>query len=371
MSDEPLIVGPESAVAPALLRREPDHVRQIDWTYAGGIAVLHLLALLAFVPWFFSWTGVLLVPIGMYTFGTLGINIGLHRLLTHRSLACPRWLERTLVLMGTCGWMDSPAYWVAVHRRHHQFADEERDPHSPMESLFWSHLGWYMVKVDPERRAELVQRYARDVLRDPLYAFLERNGNWLLPIAISWLVLFALGWGAALAAGAGTTGAVQFGASVLVWGGFVRACGGVPHHHERQFNHPSVGLPELSNQRQQQEQRLHRDTRGRRGLAQQSSRRSWFRPPRPALVGARHRLAPHPPARTGRPCTGRRHAVATPCRGDGRSRSAVSSASELHGVAPHASVTFTRCWRASRSPARAVLPRCRPRPAGRGRSPGT
>jgi len=54
MSDEPLIVGPESAVAPALLRREPDHVRQIDWTYAGGIAVLHLLALLAFVPWFFS-----------------------------------------------------------------------------------------------------------------------------------------------------------------------------------------------------------------------------------------------------------------------------------------------------------------------------
>jgi hypothetical protein len=40
MSDEPLIVGPESAVAPALLRREPDHVRHIDWTYAGGIAAL-------------------------------------------------------------------------------------------------------------------------------------------------------------------------------------------------------------------------------------------------------------------------------------------------------------------------------------------
>jgi fatty-acid desaturase len=158
MSDEPLIAGPESTVTHALLRREPDHVRRIDWSYAGGIALLHLLALLAFVPWLFSWTGVLLVPIGMYTFGTLGINVGLHRLLTHRSLACPRWLERTLVLLGTCGWMDSPAYWVAVHRRHHQFADEEHDPHSPIESFFWSHLGWYMVKIDPERRAELVQR---------------------------------------------------------------------------------------------------------------------------------------------------------------------------------------------------------------------
>jgi sn-1 stearoyl-lipid 9-desaturase len=170
----------------------------------------------------FSWTGVLLVAIGMYTFGTLGINVGLHRLLTHRSFACPRWLERTLVLLGTCGWMDSPAYWVAVHRRHHQFADETRDPHSPSESFFWSHLGWYLVKIDPERRAELVQRYAKDVLRDPLYAFLERNGNWLLPIAISWLVFFAGGWGAALATGAGTIEAIQFGASVLVWGGFVR-----------------------------------------------------------------------------------------------------------------------------------------------------
>jgi len=222
MPDDRLVAAPESAFASASLRREPDHVRQIDWSYAGGIAALHLLALLALVPWLFSWTGVLLVPIGMYTFGTLGINIGLHRLLTHRSLACPRWLERTLVLMGTCGFMDSPAYWVAVHRRHHQFADEERDPHSPIESFFWSHLGWYMVKVDPERRAELVQRYAKDVVRDPLYAFLERNGNWLLPIAVSWLVFFVLGWGAALATGAGTTDAVQFGASVLVWGAFVR-----------------------------------------------------------------------------------------------------------------------------------------------------
>src|SRR5215813_11450934 len=103
MSDERLIAGSECAAAGTLPKRATDHAWRIDWSYAGGIAALHLLALLAFVPWLFSWTGVLLVPIGMYTFGTLGINVGLHRLLTHRSLACPRWLERTLVLMGTCG----------------------------------------------------------------------------------------------------------------------------------------------------------------------------------------------------------------------------------------------------------------------------
>jgi fatty-acid desaturase len=196
---------------------------RIDWPYAGGVCVLHLLALLALIPWFFSWTGVLLVPLGMYVFGTLGVCVGFHRLLTHRSFACPRWLERTLVLLGTCCVMDSPAYWVAVHRRHHQFADEERDPHCPRESFFWSHFGWYMVKLDPRQRAELVRRYANDVMRDPLYALLERNGNWLIVIALSWLAFFGAGWSAALALGATIADAVQFGLSVTVWGVFVRS----------------------------------------------------------------------------------------------------------------------------------------------------
>jgi stearoyl-CoA desaturase (delta-9 desaturase) len=111
---------------------------------------------------------------------------------------------------------------VAVHRRHHQFADEEQDPHSPLRSFFWSHFGWYMVRVDPARRAELLQRYAKDVMRDPLCAFLERDLNWVALIAMSWLAFFGAGWGAALAMGASASDAVQFGASVLVWGVFVR-----------------------------------------------------------------------------------------------------------------------------------------------------
>jgi fatty-acid desaturase len=195
---------------------------RIDWLYAGGVGVLHLVALLAFLPWFFSWTGVLLVPLGMYVFGTLGVCVGFHRLLTHRSLSCPCWLERTLVLLGTCCVMDSPAYWVAIHRRHHQFADDERDPHRPLDSFLWSHFGWYMVKVDPRQRAELVRRYAKDVMRDPLYAWLE-HGNWLIVIAVSWLAFFGGGCGAALVLGVSMADAIQFGLSVTVWGVFVRS----------------------------------------------------------------------------------------------------------------------------------------------------
>ena len=87
--------------------------------------LFHALALLALTPWFFSWTGVVLTVFGIYVFGMLGINLCYHRLLTHRSFTCPRWLEYTLAIIGLCSFQDSPAYWVAIHRRHHQFADAD------------------------------------------------------------------------------------------------------------------------------------------------------------------------------------------------------------------------------------------------------
>src|SRR5256885_1858325 len=87
-------------------------------TFVGFIAC-HLLAALAFLPWLFSWAGVVSFVAGLYFFGILGINIGYHRLLTHRSFRCPRWLERSLAILGTCGMQFSPAFWVAVHRCHH------------------------------------------------------------------------------------------------------------------------------------------------------------------------------------------------------------------------------------------------------------
>src|SRR5918996_6176241 len=102
MSEELVAADSESVHDPARFRQAWDHSRRIDWYYAAGVLAFHVLALLAFLPWFFSWTGVLLVPLGMYLFGTLGICVGFHRLLTHRSFSCPRWLERTFALLGTC-----------------------------------------------------------------------------------------------------------------------------------------------------------------------------------------------------------------------------------------------------------------------------
>lgn len=110
---------------------------RIKWRYATPIILVHLVALLAFLPWFFSWTGVVLAVMGAYVFGLLGMNIGYHRLLTHRSFSCPRWMERSLAVVGACCLEESPTVWVALHRQHHSAADKEEDPHSPVRSFLW------------------------------------------------------------------------------------------------------------------------------------------------------------------------------------------------------------------------------------------
>lgn len=183
-----------------------------------GFVAIHLLALLAALPWFFSWTGVVLLVCGMYVFGLLGVNIGFHRLITHRGFSCPLWLERTLVILGTCSLQLSPPYWVAIHRRHHHFADKEKDPHSPLVGFLWAHFGWLLVRKPDMKPAPMIDRYARDIMRDPLYAMLERNNSWIFLTAASWVAIYLAGFCVAALTGTGFWESVQFGLSLFVWG---------------------------------------------------------------------------------------------------------------------------------------------------------
>ena len=187
-----------------------------------GFVLVHLLAALAILPWYFSWTGVVVFVVGLYLFGVLGINVGFHRLLTHRAFSCPLWLEHTLAILGTCCLQFSPAFWVAVHRRHHHYSDEEHDPHSPIKSFFWAHFGWLLVRAPDMKPGPMADRYARDLLRDPFYVMLERRKNWIKVTLVPWLVLFFAGAGFELASGRSWLDAFQFGSSLFVWGGALR-----------------------------------------------------------------------------------------------------------------------------------------------------
>lgn len=212
-------------VAPQRLSRPESVTNRIVWRYTVPIVTIHLLALLALVPSLFSWTGFWLCLVGIYTYGGLGINIAYHRLLTHRSFKCPLWLERSFVVVALCCMEDAPGSWVATHRLHHNDADERPDPHSPLVSFLWSHMGWLMVENRDVRCMSAYDRYARDVLRDPFYLKLQRT---LLPV---WIYLahaalyFVIGMGVVALGGGSWSEAATFGSSLLVWGVILRTVG--------------------------------------------------------------------------------------------------------------------------------------------------
>ncbi len=195
--------------------------RGIYWRYAFAVGSYHALALLAFFTWFFSWTGVALAILGATFFGVVGINLCYHRLLSHRSFQCPKWLEYAFAIVAVCCLEDTPARWVAVHRKHHHRADDEPDPHSPLASLLWAYVGWLLIENTDLSRIALYDRYARDIIRDRFYVFVERAIVWIL--LLSWIVYFAAGFAAGLVAGDTLMEAVQFGASIWLWGVVVRS----------------------------------------------------------------------------------------------------------------------------------------------------
>jgi stearoyl-CoA desaturase (delta-9 desaturase) len=160
-----------------------------DYGTAIGLGFIHLCALAAFVPAFFSWSGLAVCLVLVYVTGGLGITLGYHRLLTHRSFRMPRALEYLTAFFGTLALQGGPIWWVATHRKHHAHADKDGDPHDVYKGWWWAHADWlYRDNKDRPARNE-VARYTKDMIDDKVYVFLN---TFEVPIQIALgLVLFA------------------------------------------------------------------------------------------------------------------------------------------------------------------------------------
>jgi stearoyl-CoA desaturase (Delta-9 desaturase) len=106
----------------------------------------------------------LIVAVVLIQTAVFTTTIYLHRTATHRALVLHPALEWAFkfVLWLTTGL--ATREWVAVHRKHHAFTDEEGDPHSPALEGFWKvQLGnvyYYMREV---KKGDVLERYARDI----------------------------------------------------------------------------------------------------------------------------------------------------------------------------------------------------------------
>lgn len=142
-----------------------------DWTVILFMTALHIGALCALLPGNFSWEAVGLAVFLHWVTGGLGITLGFHRLVTHRSFQTPKWLEYFLVFCGTLACQGGPIDWVGMHRVHHLHSDHDGDPHDSNRGFWWSHMAWMLYEIPV--RAE-VERYAKDIVNDPVYQFFQK-----------------------------------------------------------------------------------------------------------------------------------------------------------------------------------------------------
>jgi stearoyl-CoA desaturase (delta-9 desaturase) len=152
-----------------------------------------------------------------YVVTGLGVAVGFHRLLTHRSFTAAPVLRVALAIAGSMSFEGDVIGWVAIHRRHHAFTDRPGDPHSPyrygtslagqLRGLGHAHMGW-LLRDDPTPPA----RYAPDLTGDPAMRAVSAAFPALcaaslgLPFAVGWVI--GGSWRTALTA--------------LLWAGLVR-----------------------------------------------------------------------------------------------------------------------------------------------------
>ena len=206
---------------------------RLNRTYTITIVVVHLLGLLSFFPFLFSWTAFFACLIGIHLFGQ-GITIGYHRLLTHRSFKTPIWVERIFAILGICSMEDTPARWVTVHRLHHVHSDEIPDPHSPRVSFWWSHMGWLMYLNRQTHSIAGLEKFSKDLLRDPFYLKLETRPysqfKYILgQVPVYFLIGFALSFlfhpiesYSLFGFGPDVSAALRLGMSMVQWGVVLR-----------------------------------------------------------------------------------------------------------------------------------------------------
>jgi stearoyl-CoA desaturase (delta-9 desaturase) len=128
----------------------------------------------------------LLVILGYFLYGCLGIVITFHRHLTHKSFNTHPLIVKVFSVLGCFGGTGSPLAWVAIHINHHLKSDKPSDPHSPHYKGFKIFTLDYRLEVDRYTRWRM-----REVITDRYQQFLHRY-YFLINIAYS-IILYSIG----------------------------------------------------------------------------------------------------------------------------------------------------------------------------------
>jgi stearoyl-CoA desaturase (delta-9 desaturase) len=174
-------------------------------TLIGVLLPLLAVILAAVMTWerLTTWRDIAILAV-MYMLAGLGITVGFHRMLTHRSFEAHPAARCVLLALGSMAGLSGPIRWAAIHIQHHAHSDEDGDPHTPLKGLFHAHMGWFIAGFEDDP-----QTYGSWLQNDPLVRFFERT-FWYWT-ALGFIIPYLLG---------GWTG--------VLWGGWVRVF--LAHH---------------------------------------------------------------------------------------------------------------------------------------------
>ena len=119
--------------------------------------------------------------------GGLGIAVGYHRVISHKTHELPLWKENIILFLAVFAGQGSSIFWVAIHRGyHHSHADTDRDLHSPMHGILHAFVGWYrnMTEANPS----VNPKYAVDLMRKPNHVWFHKYQQrilWTVPLLVA------------------------------------------------------------------------------------------------------------------------------------------------------------------------------------------
>ena len=143
-----------------------------------------------------GWTEVALMLV-LYVLSGMGITVGFHRMLTHKSFETTPWNKAMWLIFGSLALEGDPITWASTHIQHHAHSDDEDDPHSPLEGLWHSHVGWLF------QHKNNIAVYGTWLKKDPVVVWVSKY--WLVWSGLGLLIPFLIaGW------------------QGLLWGGLVR-----------------------------------------------------------------------------------------------------------------------------------------------------
>jgi stearoyl-CoA desaturase (delta-9 desaturase) len=176
----------------------------------------------AFAIWQLWGTGISGLDFGLflsfYLLTGMGITVGFHRLFTHRAFHARKPVRVALATLGSMAVEGSVIDWCATHRRHHAYADQYGDPHSPhlataagfkgvVAGLWHAHMGWLGSEITSDNN-----EWTPDLVADPAIQKVHRAFPWLT--VATFLLPPAIGFA--------VTGTWQGALSAFIWGSLVR-----------------------------------------------------------------------------------------------------------------------------------------------------